>query len=196
MHQALAEEPALSAKSKDKFLVQSALLTPETQPLDNHAVWSAIPSQDVSEQKVRVAWLGGESPAGRESHPPPAAAAAAGGAGVGAVGAGAAGAATATGAQQQQQPVAGAPSAGPTTAVPPTSARSSLPAYSAVDASQAPPLQEKSATANGVSSDAENQARISQLQRQLATAQAEKGIPVQQVALLATLVFFVTYFFF
>lgn len=46
MLQALKEEPPLSAKCKDKFLIQSTLLTPEKE---------AMPTQDiVSQEHVSV----------------------------------------------------------------------------------------------------------------------------------------------
>lgn len=62
MLQAMKEEPPLSAKCKDKFLIQSTLITPEKESKSLSEIWSAPEgaSDDASkvhQQKLRVVYL-------------------------------------------------------------------------------------------------------------------------------------------
>ncbi|KAF8895325.1 PapD-like protein [Infundibulicybe gibba] len=62
MLQALKEEPPLNAKCKDKFLIQSTLITPEKETMPLHDIWS-IPEggeDRVHQQKLRVTYLPAE----------------------------------------------------------------------------------------------------------------------------------------
>ncbi|KAI0087838.1 PapD-like protein [Irpex rosettiformis] len=57
MLQAMKEEPPLAAKCKDKFLIQSTLITPEKETLPLQDIWSGESSDDIHSQKIRVAYL-------------------------------------------------------------------------------------------------------------------------------------------
>ncbi|KAF9013237.1 PapD-like protein [Cyathus striatus] len=63
MLQALREEPPLNAKCKDKFLIQSTVITPEKETLPLSEIWVAQDTNDdkqVYQQKLRVAYLPAE----------------------------------------------------------------------------------------------------------------------------------------
>ncbi|KDN35677.1 VAMP-associated protein [Tilletiaria anomala UBC 951] len=58
--QPMKEEPPMSAKCRDKFLVQSAIITPERETVPLTDIWSIIEKEDKSqihEQKIRCAFL-------------------------------------------------------------------------------------------------------------------------------------------
>ncbi|KAI0697869.1 PapD-like protein [Cytidiella melzeri] len=57
MLQAMKEEPPLAAKCKDKFLIQSTLITPEKETLPLQDIWSGDSSEEVHSQKIRVTYL-------------------------------------------------------------------------------------------------------------------------------------------
>ncbi|KAF8627427.1 hypothetical protein AX17_006242 [Amanita inopinata Kibby_2008] len=61
MLQAMKEEPPLNAKCKDKFLIQSTLITPEKETMSLQDIWSAREGVDeaskVHQQKLRVTYL-------------------------------------------------------------------------------------------------------------------------------------------
>ncbi|OBZ71443.1 Uncharacterized protein C17C9.12 [Grifola frondosa] len=56
MLQAMKEEPALSAKCKDKFLIQSTAITPEKESMSLQDIWNDG-SEEVHSQKLRVVYL-------------------------------------------------------------------------------------------------------------------------------------------
>lgn len=56
MLQAMKEEPALNAKCKDKFLIQSTLITAEKETMSLGDLW-ADNSDEVHSQKIRVVYL-------------------------------------------------------------------------------------------------------------------------------------------
>jgi hypothetical protein len=63
MLQALKEDPPLNTKCKDKFLIQSTIITPEKEALPVHAIWSSPDAADegkVHQQKLRVTYLPAE----------------------------------------------------------------------------------------------------------------------------------------
>ncbi|PSR70506.1 hypothetical protein PHLCEN_2v13657 [Hermanssonia centrifuga] len=53
----MKEEPPLGAKCKDKFLIQSTLITPEKETLPLQDIWSGEPSEEIHSQKIKVAYL-------------------------------------------------------------------------------------------------------------------------------------------
>ena len=58
--QPMKEEPPMSAKCKDKFLVQSTIITPERETVSLTDIWSMIEKEDKSqiyEQKIKCAFL-------------------------------------------------------------------------------------------------------------------------------------------
>jgi len=58
MLQAMKEEPPLSTKCKDKFLIQSTLITPEKETLPLHDIWNNLDGDtQVNSQKIRVVYL-------------------------------------------------------------------------------------------------------------------------------------------
>ncbi|CAL1712853.1 unnamed protein product [Somion occarium] len=57
MLQAMKEEPPLNAKCKDKFLIQSTLISPEKETLSLQDMWNAESPDDISSQKIRVVYL-------------------------------------------------------------------------------------------------------------------------------------------
>ncbi|KZV73824.1 VAMP-associated protein [Peniophora sp. CONT] len=71
MLQAMKEEPPLNAKCKDKFLIQSTLLTPEKEGQD---IWTLPETDEASKihsQKVKVAYLAPEGAIEEEDEPRP-----------------------------------------------------------------------------------------------------------------------------
>ncbi|KAF8798990.1 PapD-like protein [Phlegmacium glaucopus] len=63
MLQALKEDPPLNTKCKDKFLIQSTIITPEKETLPVQAIWSSPDVNDegkVYQQKLRVTYLPAE----------------------------------------------------------------------------------------------------------------------------------------
>ncbi|KAH7103345.1 VAMP-associated protein [Auriculariales sp. MPI-PUGE-AT-0066] len=59
----MKEDPPLSTKCKDKFLVQSTAITPEKDHLPTQEVWNAGPGEahpEILQQKIKVAWLAPE----------------------------------------------------------------------------------------------------------------------------------------
>jgi hypothetical protein len=63
MLQALKEDPPLNTKCKDKFLIQSTIITPEKEALPVQAIWSSPDVNDegkVHQQKLRVTFLPAE----------------------------------------------------------------------------------------------------------------------------------------
>ncbi|GJE98502.1 VAMP-associated protein [Phanerochaete sordida] len=74
--QAMKEEPPLGAKCKDKFLIQSTLITPERETLPLTDIWSGDSPEDaVHQHKIRVAYLPPEGQTVPEEDEPQAAAA-------------------------------------------------------------------------------------------------------------------------
>jgi hypothetical protein len=66
MLQALKEEPPLSTKCKDKFLIQSTIITPDKETLPLSDIWSSSDSNEegkVFQQKLRVTYLPAEGQA-------------------------------------------------------------------------------------------------------------------------------------
>lgn len=61
MLQPMKEEPALSAKCKDKFLIQSTIITPEKETRDLQDIWNTTNGSGeewkVHQQKLRVVYL-------------------------------------------------------------------------------------------------------------------------------------------
>ncbi|KLO15976.1 VAMP-associated protein [Schizopora paradoxa] len=59
MLQAMKEEPPLTAKCKDKFLVQSTIITPEKESMPLHDFWNNIEDKDnsIHQQKIKVVYL-------------------------------------------------------------------------------------------------------------------------------------------
>ncbi|EKM51816.1 uncharacterized protein PHACADRAFT_262177 [Phanerochaete carnosa HHB-10118-sp] len=56
--QSMKEEPPLGAKCKDKFLIQSTLITPEKETLPLTDIWGGEPAEDaIHSHKIRVAYL-------------------------------------------------------------------------------------------------------------------------------------------
>lgn len=55
--QAMKEEPPLGAKCKDKFMIQSTLITPKKETLPVTDIWSGDSPEDVHSHKIRVAYL-------------------------------------------------------------------------------------------------------------------------------------------
>ncbi|PWN43950.1 hypothetical protein IE81DRAFT_53770 [Ceraceosorus guamensis] len=58
--QPMKEEPPTSAKCRDKFLVQSTIITPERETTSLSELWGVVEKEDKSaihEQKIRVAFL-------------------------------------------------------------------------------------------------------------------------------------------
>ncbi|KZW01521.1 VAMP-associated protein [Exidia glandulosa HHB12029] len=59
----MKEDPPLSTKCKDKFLVQSTLISPEKDHLPLAEIWTQQPGEEpvhVVQQKLKVAWLASE----------------------------------------------------------------------------------------------------------------------------------------
>ncbi|KAK2465351.1 hypothetical protein APHAL10511_002705 [Amanita phalloides] len=61
MLQAMKEEPPLNAKCKDKFLIQSTLITPEKESMSLQDIWAVPDGQEesskVHQQKLKVVFL-------------------------------------------------------------------------------------------------------------------------------------------
>lgn len=56
----MKEEPPSSAKCRDKFLVQSTIITPERETTSLSDIWGQVEKEDKSaihEQKIRCAFL-------------------------------------------------------------------------------------------------------------------------------------------
>ncbi|KJA18016.1 hypothetical protein HYPSUDRAFT_70279 [Hypholoma sublateritium FD-334 SS-4] len=63
MLQALKEEPPLNTKCKDKFLIQSTIITPDKENLALHDIWASPEANEegkVFQQKLRVTYLPAE----------------------------------------------------------------------------------------------------------------------------------------
>ncbi|EDR13679.1 uncharacterized protein LACBIDRAFT_292494 [Laccaria bicolor S238N-H82] len=60
MLQALKEEPPLNTKCKDKFLIQSTIITPDKETMTLHDIWASPDTNEegkVHQQKLRVTYL-------------------------------------------------------------------------------------------------------------------------------------------
>jgi len=57
MLQAMKEEPPLAMKCKDKFLIQSTIISPEKDTLPLQEIWSGESPEEIHSQKIRVAYL-------------------------------------------------------------------------------------------------------------------------------------------
>ncbi|TFK52583.1 VAMP-associated protein [Heliocybe sulcata] len=60
MLQSMKEEPPLSAKCKDKFLIQSTVITPDKETMDLHEIWNSTSDSEankIHQHKIRVAYL-------------------------------------------------------------------------------------------------------------------------------------------
>ncbi|KAL2118556.1 hypothetical protein VTJ04DRAFT_8216 [Mycothermus thermophilus] len=55
--QAMKAEPPLDAKCRDKFLVQSVLVTMERERETMAKIWEMVTKADIQEKKIRVSWL-------------------------------------------------------------------------------------------------------------------------------------------
>jgi len=58
--QPMKEEPPSSAKCRDKFLVQSTIITPERETTSLSDIWGLVEKEDknsIHEQKIRCAFL-------------------------------------------------------------------------------------------------------------------------------------------
>ncbi|KAJ2919204.1 hypothetical protein MD484_g1217, partial [Candolleomyces efflorescens] len=63
MLQALKEEPPLNAKCKDKFLIQSTVITPDKETMTLQEIWASTDTNEegkVHQQKLRVTYLPAE----------------------------------------------------------------------------------------------------------------------------------------
>jgi len=56
MQQAMKEEPPLGVRCKDKFLIQSTIITPEMERLSPYGIWNTAVGDNQS-QEIRVAYL-------------------------------------------------------------------------------------------------------------------------------------------
>lgn len=62
--QAMKEEPPADAKCRDKFLVQSTIITPEHESSSISVLWNAVEAKsrdEIHEKKIRCVYLGPES---------------------------------------------------------------------------------------------------------------------------------------
>ncbi|KAE8146696.1 PapD-like protein [Aspergillus avenaceus] len=64
--QAMKDEPALDAKCKDKFLVQTVAVTRDMEFANVTAVFEKASKSSIQERKIRVNWLPAEEPAAAE----------------------------------------------------------------------------------------------------------------------------------
>lgn len=202
--QPLKEEPPLNAKCRDKFLIQSAIISADKETLPITEFWSMQEGEkdSISEHKIRCAYL----PASSEPLPEENEDLSSVGAGaVGTGAAGAAGAGVATGAGYLSSPASGSGNVPPPISIAslsnmsnqtPMSYSSSLPASSSV-------APGSSLTNRGVAQDAESEdARLrSQVATngagvRTATQKTSTGVPVHIVAAIAVAVFAITYLFF
>ncbi|KAG6837190.1 hypothetical protein H0H93_013417 [Arthromyces matolae] len=74
MLQALKDEPALNFKCKDKFLIQSTLITPEKETMNLSDIWNVTDNTEegkVHQHKLRVTFLPAEGQALEEEDEPP-----------------------------------------------------------------------------------------------------------------------------
>ncbi|PSR98965.1 PapD-like protein [Coniella lustricola] len=65
--QAMKEDPPLDAKCRDKFLVQSVIITSDLEFSNVQTIWDSVDKSSVQEKKIRVTFLpanGGSEPAG------------------------------------------------------------------------------------------------------------------------------------
>jgi hypothetical protein len=63
MLQAMKEEPSLSSKCKDKFLIQSTIITPDKESLPLQDIWGSTDTSEetkVHQQKLKVVYLPAE----------------------------------------------------------------------------------------------------------------------------------------
>ncbi|RXW24414.1 hypothetical protein EST38_g1406 [Candolleomyces aberdarensis] len=63
MLQAMKEEPPLNAKCKDKFLIQSTVITPDKESMSLQEIWASTDTNEegrVHQQKLRVTYLPAE----------------------------------------------------------------------------------------------------------------------------------------
>ncbi|WFD21305.1 phosphatidylinositol-binding protein scs2 [Malassezia caprae] len=215
--QPLKEEPPLNFKCRDKFLIQSAVISADKETLPINEFWAMQEGdkQSISEHKIRCVFL----PASSEPLPEEnedLSSVGAGAVGAGAVGAGAVGAgagymaAPSSGNGNVQPPISIAslsnmsPSASsqPVSASLPYAGTSSLPASSGVSSSIAAP---SSSLTNRALSPQDLEAENARLRAQLAsggsgfrtaTQKTSSGVPVHIVAAIAVAVFAITYLFF
>ncbi|KAF8645274.1 hypothetical protein AX16_008098 [Volvariella volvacea WC 439] len=76
MLQGMKEEPPLNARCKDKFLIQSTLITPEKETMALHDIWSAPETSEetkIHQHKLRVTYQPAEGTVEEEDEPVPAA---------------------------------------------------------------------------------------------------------------------------
>ncbi|KAH8104686.1 PapD-like protein [Cristinia sonorae] len=57
MLQAMKEEPPMNAKCKDKFLIQSTIITPDKENVPLQEMWSSEGNDEIHSQKIRVVYL-------------------------------------------------------------------------------------------------------------------------------------------
>ncbi|KAK4147944.1 PapD-like protein [Dichotomopilus funicola] len=55
--QAMKQEPPADAKCRDKFLVQSVVITPEKEFTNVTQIWDGVERSAIQEKKIRVTWL-------------------------------------------------------------------------------------------------------------------------------------------
>jgi len=55
--QAMKQEPPLDVKCRDKFLVQSCIITSDKEFSPVQQIWETVQKADIQEKKIRVAWL-------------------------------------------------------------------------------------------------------------------------------------------
>ncbi|KAJ4396434.1 phosphatidylinositol-binding protein scs2 [Gnomoniopsis smithogilvyi] len=69
--QAMKQDPPADAKSRDKFLVQSVLISGDLEFSNVQTIWEAVPKSAVQEKKIRVNFLpaAGTEPAGVAATP-------------------------------------------------------------------------------------------------------------------------------
>jgi len=74
MLQPMKEEPPIAAKCKDKFLIQSTLITSEKETLSLHDIWNVTDGSEeakVHQQKLRVVYMPAEGEVLEEEDEPP-----------------------------------------------------------------------------------------------------------------------------
>lgn len=55
--QAMKQEPPADAKCRDKFLVQSVIITPDKEFTNVAQIWDSVERSAIQEKKIRVLWL-------------------------------------------------------------------------------------------------------------------------------------------
>ncbi|KAK4121329.1 VAMP-associated protein [Parathielavia appendiculata] len=55
--QAMKQEPPLDAKCRDKFLVQSVIITADKEFTNVSQIWDSVEKSAIQEKKIRVSWL-------------------------------------------------------------------------------------------------------------------------------------------